>query len=109
MSYYPLAANRALSVDELVSCELTVQALWCYCHHILTEVEDGRDPTVPSQYGWRFIRAAHSRLTAARAQETSQHRLMRDAILETSGLPERLRAAQEILREGELAQARVVK
>ncbi len=108
VSYYPLAADRALSVEDLVSCELTVQALWCYCHRILAEVEDGRDPTVAAGYGWRFMRAAHSRLAAARAQETSQHRLMREAILSTSGLSQRLRAAQEVLRESELVGVRTL-
>ncbi len=108
VAYHPITSSRALSIEEIVSCELTVQALWCYCHRILTEVEEGRDPVVPSEYGWRFIRAAHSRLTAARAQETSQHRLMRDALLSTSGLQTRLSAAQEILRESELVQVRTV-
>lgn len=108
-SYQPIVSGRALSVDEIVSCELTVQALWCYCHRILTEVEEGRDPVVPAEYGWRFIRAAHSRLTSARARETSQHRLMRDAILSASGLPRRLTAVQEILRDSELAEGRPVR
>jgi len=109
VAYYPLISSRALSVEELVSCELTVQALWCYCHHILTEIEEGRDPIVSSEYGWRFMRAAHSRLTAARAQETSQHRLMRNAILNTSGLQPRLSAAQEILQESELVAGRIIR
>lgn len=108
VSYHPLAADRAISIEDLISCELTVQAMWCYSHRILAEVEDGRDPTVPAEYSWRFMRAAHSRLAAARAQETSQHRLMREAILSTSGLNERLRAAQEVLRESELAGVRTL-
>lgn len=108
VSYHPLADDRALSIDDLVSYELTVQAMWCYSHRILAEVEEGRDPTVPAEYSWRFIRAAHSRLSAARAQETSQHRLMREAILSTSGLNERLRAAQEVLRESELVGVRMI-
>lgn len=109
VSYYPLDQNRALSADELVSCELTVQALWCYCHRILTEIEHGREPTVPPEYGWRFLRAANSRLTTARAREASQHRLMRDAILCTSGLQSRLSAAQEILRESASTEGRIVR
>jgi hypothetical protein len=56
VAYHPLARERALSVDELVACELTVQMLWCYCHHILGEIEDGRDPSMPDAYGWRFLR-----------------------------------------------------
>ncbi|MCX4869959.1 hypothetical protein OHU11_01160 [Streptomyces sp. NBC_00257] len=54
---------------------------------------------MPEQYGWRFLRAAYSRLTTARAQETAQHVLMREAIMKTSGLAEWLRAAQDALRE----------
>ncbi|MFF2412411.1 hypothetical protein [Streptomyces sp. NPDC058092] len=61
--------------------------------------EGGQDPSMPEQYGWRFPRAAYSRLTTARAQETAQHVLMREAIMKTSGLAERLRAAQDALRE----------
>ncbi len=99
LSYYAVDPQRALSTDEVVSCELTAQALWCYCHYILKAIEDGRDPFVPDRYGWRFLRAGHSRLGAARATETSQHCLMRGAIMTTSGLPERLRAAQESLRD----------
>lgn len=101
VAYHPLAADRALSTHDLVSWELTVQALWCYCQRVITEVEEGRDPSVPPEDGWRFVRAAHSRLTNARALESSQHRLMREAIVSTSGLPARLSAAQEILRECE--------
>ncbi|MFH0243206.1 hypothetical protein ACGRHY_12390 [Streptomyces sp. HK10] len=91
--------ERSLSIDELVTCELTVQALWCFTRQIQQMIEDGRDPSMPEQYGWRFLRAAYSRLTTARAQETAQHVLMREAIMKTSGLAERLRAAQDALRE----------
>ncbi|MFI5480315.1 hypothetical protein ACIBAB_14495 [Streptomyces rubiginosohelvolus] len=62
-------------------------------------VEDGQDPSMPERYGWRFLRAAASRPTTARAQETAQHVLMREAIMKTRGLAERLRTAQEALRE----------
>jgi hypothetical protein len=109
VSYYPRDRDRALSRADLVSCELTVQALWCYCHHILTEVEEGRNPVAPSEYGLQFVRAARLRLTAARAQETSQYRLLRDAILSTSGLQPRLDATQEILREAQLAGGRILR
>ena len=78
---------------------MTVQALWCFCRQIQIRVEDGADPAMPEQYGWRFLRALHSRLTTARAQETAQHCLMRDAIMDTSGLADRLRAAQDALRD----------
>ncbi len=99
VSYASISQERSLTVDELVACELTVQALWCFTHQIQQMVEDGQDPSMPERYGWRFLRAAYSRLTTARAQETAQHVLMREAIMKTSGLTERLRAAQDALRE----------
>lgn len=61
--------ERSLTIDELVTCELTVQALWCFTRQIQQMVEGGQDPFMPEQYGWRFLRAAYSRLTTARAQE----------------------------------------
>ncbi|MCR8575718.1 helix-turn-helix domain-containing protein [Streptomyces sp. Isolate_219] len=100
VAYASLSRERSLAVDELVTCELTVQALWCFTRQIQQMIEDGQDPSMPEQYGWRFLRAAYSRLTTARAQETAQHVLMREAIMRTSGLAERLRAAQDALRDG---------
>lgn len=99
VAYASHSDERSLTTAELVACELTVQALWCFTGHVQQMVEDGQDPSMPEQYGWRFLRAAASRLTTARAQETAQHVLMREAIMKTSGLAERLRAAQEALRE----------
>jgi len=91
--------ERSPTIDELVACELTVQALRCFSRQIQQLVEDGQDPPMHKDFGWRFLRAASSRLTAARAQETAQHVLMREAIMKTSGLAERLRAAQDALRD----------
>lgn len=99
VAYAPISPERSLTVDELVACELTVQALWCFTGQIQQTVEDGKDPSMPAEYGWRFLRGAYSRLTTARAQETAQHVLMREAIMKTSGLSDRLRAAQAALRE----------
>lgn len=99
ISYHPLAPERALTVEELVEAEVLAQLMWCYSAHIQRSVEEGRDPDVPDRYGWRFLRAAHSRLTAARPLETAQHRLMREAIVNTSGLSDILPAAQAALRE----------
>ncbi|MBO4163125.1 helix-turn-helix transcriptional regulator [Micromonospora sp. MMS20-R2-23] len=107
LAYYPLSPERALMPDDLVSFEIDVQMLWAYCRHIQREVEAGRDPLMPQPYGWRFLRAAHSRLTTARAQETAQHCMMREAALTTSGLPERLAQAQAALRETEGQSGRV--
>nr|WP_030076872.1 transcriptional regulator [Streptomyces baarnensis] len=100
VAYASHSHERSLTIDELITCELTVQALWCFTHQVQQMIEDGQDPSMPEQYGWRFLRAAYSRLTTARAQETAQHVLMREAIMKTSGLAERLRAAQDALREG---------
>lgn len=99
IAYHPVAARRALSVEEMTACELMVQAIWCYTHEILRQVEQGLDPVVSPEYGWRFLRAVGSRLTAPRALETGQHNSMRDAILATSRLPGQLKAATDALRE----------
>ncbi|MGH8351866.1 MAG: hypothetical protein ACRES5_35765, partial [Pseudomonas sp.] len=83
--YHPIARDRALREDELITCELSVQAVWAYCDHLRQQVETGTDPIVPAEFGWRFLRGLRSRLTTERPQETSQHRSMRDAIVHTSG------------------------
>ena len=97
--YHPIAQDRALHENELVTCELSVQAAWAYCDHLRREVENGNDPIVPGDFGWRFLRGIRSRLTTERPQETSQHRSMRDAIVHTSGLNRHLTQAVEILRD----------
>ncbi|MEV6985017.1 hypothetical protein AB0M95_27680 [Sphaerisporangium sp. NPDC051017] len=97
--YVPVAPQRSLAESELVSTELATQAIWAYCAHINEQVEQGRDPSVPAEYGWRFLRGVRSRLTNPRPQETDQHRFMRSAILDTSGLPGHLTQAIDILRE----------
>ncbi|TQE33187.1 XRE family transcriptional regulator [Streptomyces ipomoeae] len=99
VAYHPLSADRALPMGAIVALELDVQTLWALSTYVLDEIEAGRDPVMPDEYGWRFLRGAYSRLTAARPQETAQHQLMREAILATSQLPDRLRAAQDALRE----------
>ncbi|WP_235826286.1 hypothetical protein [Candidatus Frankia alpina] len=97
--YHPTAPGRALAENDLIACELSAQAAWSYCNYIRSEVERGRDPEVPEKYGWRFLRGVRSRLTTERPQETSQHRSMREAIIETSGLSRHLGQAVEILKE----------
>ncbi|WP_214326017.1 hypothetical protein [Nonomuraea sediminis] len=97
--YYPAAPRRALAEDEIVNMELATQAMWAYCESINTQVEQGIDPQVPSQYGWRFLRGVRSRLINARPQETEYHKCMRMAILDTSGALDHLSEAIEILRE----------
>jgi transcriptional regulator with XRE-family HTH domain len=97
--YHPIARARALHEDELITCELSVQATWAYCDHLRQQVESGDDPAVPAEFGWRFLRGVRSRLTTERPQETSQHRSMRNAIVHTSGLDRHLAQAVEILRD----------
>ncbi|MEV6708885.1 helix-turn-helix domain-containing protein [Micromonospora wenchangensis] len=106
LAYHAISPERALTADELLSLEIDVQMLWTYCRHIQRAVEEGRDPVMSERFGWRFLRGAHSRLTTARAQETAQHCLMRQAAVTTSGLPERLAQAQAALREAELMRDR---
>lgn len=97
--YHPIARDRALREGELVTCELSVQAAWAYCDYLRHQVEKGTDPVVPTEFGWRFLRGVRSRLTTERPRETSQHRSMRDAVVQTSGLDRHLTQALEILRE----------
>ncbi|MFC5905148.1 hypothetical protein [Streptomyces zhihengii] len=62
-------------------------------------IEDGHDPSCPAN---PLPARAHHRLTTTRAQETAQHvlmRAMREDNMKTSGLAERLRAAQDAPRE----------
>jgi transcriptional regulator with XRE-family HTH domain len=99
VAYHPVAPRRALAVTELVTCELLVQAIWCYTHEILRQVETGADPVVPAEYSSRFLRAVRSRLTAPRELETGQHNSMRDAVLSTSGLIKLLDSAMDALRD----------
>jgi hypothetical protein len=96
--YIPLAPSRALQPDELVSFEVIVQGLWCYSAHVLAAA-DGVERAIPARYGWRFLRSCRSRLTTPTPTETGQVRMMRDAVLTTSRLIERLDQAQAILRD----------
>ncbi|MEU8136503.1 XRE family transcriptional regulator [Streptodolium elevatio] len=100
VAYHPQADERALTMSQIVDLELDAQALWALSSHVLHMVESGEDPVMPPEFGWRFLRGAHVRLTTARPTETAQHRVMREAILATSELPDRLRAAQDALRDG---------
>lgn len=99
VSYYALAPRRSLTAQELANFELVVQALWCYSDHMIRCDKEAVAP----EYGYRFLRSCQSELKLARAQETTQHRLMRDAVLETSRLPDLLQQAQRVLEERELA------
>jgi hypothetical protein len=97
--YHAQSTSRALSEEELVNYELALQSAWAYCAHLNDQVEQGHDPLVPDEWGWRYLRAMRCRLANPRPQEPGQHRSMREAILETSGLLSQLDQAIETLRE----------
>lgn len=99
VSYYPADEGRALAEDELIDVELALQSMWAYCDHVTGSTERGDSPQIPEGYGYRYLRAARSRLTSPRPQEPGQHQAMREAIVETSGLPGIAAQAIEALRE----------
>ncbi|GGK43010.1 hypothetical protein GCM10010124_39790 [Pilimelia terevasa] len=106
VAYHPVAAQQALTIGELVACQLSVQAIWCYTHEILRQVEEGRDPAVPAEYGWRYLRGLRWRVGVPRPREDGQHHSLRDAVLDTSGLTRQLDAVVEVLRETERGPSR---
>lgn len=99
VSYFPLAAERAVSPERFVELEVVAQGLWAWCEHIRTQVEAGEDPTPPEAHGWRWLRGMMSRMTMPRPQETGQVKAMREAVVRSSGLAEHLSAALDILRD----------
>lgn len=103
VAYAPLDPARALPEQAIVDVELSLQAVWTYCARITGQVEAGTDPDVPPEYGWRWLRAARSRLITPRPQEPNPHRSMREAIVSTSGLPGMIGDAMTATREAEQA------
>lgn len=99
VAYHPLDAARSLTVGSFVELEVSLQIMWCYARHIQEAIEEGRDPGIADAYGWRFLRAARTRMTTARANEWVQVRMLREAIVTTSGLEKLLLGAQNALRE----------
>ncbi|MEV2241735.1 hypothetical protein [Micromonospora sp. NPDC049891] len=97
--YHPISAERSLTEHEIISCELAIQSMWAYCDAIARQVEHGRDPRVPPEYGWRSLRGVRSRLAVSRLRETGQHQAMRRAILRTCDLMPALDQAIETLRD----------
>lgn len=97
--YHPYEPERALAEKEIVSLELALQSIWVYCEYINSQVEKGIELSIPDGYGCSFLRAARSRLLNPRPQETGQHRSMRDAIVQTSGLPAHLALAMDAVKE----------
>ncbi|WP_194828757.1 hypothetical protein [Nocardia sp. XZ_19_231] len=99
VSYHPFDTHRALAEDDLVAVELEAQAIWSYCSYIGESIERGDTPTIVPGYGCGFLRAARSKLLTPRPQESGAHRAMREAIVQTSALPEHLSNAMDTLRE----------
>ena len=97
--YHPISAERSLTEAELIACELAIQSMWAYSDAIARQVEQGRDPQVPPEHGWRYLRGVRSRLTVSRLRETGQHQAMRRAILRTCDLMPALDQAIETLRD----------
>lgn len=97
--YHPISAERSLTEAELIACELAVQSMWAYSDAIARQVEQGRDPQVPPEHGWRYLRGVRSRLTVSRLREAGQHQAMRRAILRTCDLMPALDQAIETLRD----------
>ncbi|MEU0237596.1 hypothetical protein ABZ234_07890 [Nocardiopsis sp. NPDC006198] len=99
VAYAPLAVERSLAPDELGDFETLCQGLWSLCHTVRTAVEEGQDPQVDPEYGWRWLRAVTSKITRPRPTETRQVRSMRDAVLDTSQLRTMLPETIEQLRD----------
>jgi transcriptional regulator with XRE-family HTH domain len=99
VAYHPLVPPRALAPKDIVDVELLTQAIWSYARAICDQIEAGVDPTISPDYGIRFLRGMQSRCFTARPQESSAHRSMREAIVQTSGLADQLDAAMAALRD----------
>ncbi|MFG1818802.1 hypothetical protein ACGFIF_33910 [Kribbella sp. NPDC049174] len=106
VSYHPLEGRRGLPQQAIVDFEIIVQSLWCFCHHIRSQIEDGRDPEVAPGFDWRWLRGMTSRLTNSRPRESAQHVAMRITILESSGLQNHLNDTIEILKDSAERQQR---
>lgn len=97
--YHPISAERSLTEAEMVACELAIQSMWAYSDAVARQVEQGQDPQVAPEHGWRYLRGVRSRLTVSRLRETGQHQAMRRAILRTCDLMPALDQAIETLRD----------
>lgn len=100
VSYFPLSAERALAPERFVEFEVVAQGLWAWCAHIRDQVGEGRDPVLAENYGRRWLRGMKMRLTTPRPLETGQQKLMREAIMASSGLAgDLLPSVLDILRD----------
>ncbi|MGN2642485.1 hypothetical protein ACTD5D_41190 [Nocardia takedensis] len=98
--YHPADPGRALPEDDFIELELELQAAWVFCEHIIRHSAVLADEELDRVKAYRkVLRSMRARLLAPQPQETGQHRSMRDAIVETSGLPAHLEHAAELLKE----------
>lgn len=96
VTYFPRAERRALTEDQMGALQVVVQALWCYCHHLRSQVAGGVDPALDSRHGWRWLRGMKARL-GGQPQETAQHAAFRSAVLQTSELSNHLADSIEMI------------
>ncbi|MEO7859920.1 MAG: hypothetical protein ABIU05_05660, partial [Nitrospirales bacterium] len=99
VAYAPIAVERSLDEEDLIESELAIQALWAYCDRLSRNQEQGNAASVDEQYSWHFLKRARSRLNMSRPQETGQHKSMRRALVETSGVDEMLNNTIELMKE----------
>ncbi|GAA2822645.1 helix-turn-helix transcriptional regulator [Saccharopolyspora taberi] len=99
VAYYPVNARAALTEEDLATCELLAQALWCLCNQVSEQVRAGVDPVLPAGHNWRWLRGRRAEITNAGATEPQQLRALRNAVLETSELSRMLGETVELLRE----------
>lgn len=99
LAYMPLSETRALRSDAIVNLEVRLQALWSYCHHILSngQLEFLEDPMDLSQ---SFVMSCLSDLALPGATETMQYCLMREAIVKTSRIEEMVNHAVKMMGAG---------
>lgn len=104
LSFLALAPSRCLHVREIIRWEVLIQALWCYCHHVVHRGYEIHPFAHAERWGARFLRSTAARLSTASAREHMQQRLMKDAVLITSRLESMLDRAQDVLRDLEAAE-----
>jgi len=95
--YHAFDHGRALPEGDLVQLQVDLQATWMFCEHLNNQATELT--TSEAREGRQALKKARASLMVPQPQETGQHRTMRDAVIETSGLPAHLTMAMELLRE----------
>jgi hypothetical protein len=99
VAYHPLARRAALIEDDLVITELLAQAVWCLCDDLDQQVRAGEDPALPDGHDWRWLRGRRAEIARGDANEPTQLRRLRAAIVATSELDNKLTETVQLLRE----------